>query len=57
MAVSLAELIITCLIVDWFFKKIKTPGLIGMLLIGIALGPYVLGVMDENSWRYRPTCD
>jgi NhaP-type Na+/H+ or K+/H+ antiporter len=48
MAVSLAELIITCLFVDWIFKKIKIPGLIGMLLIGIALGPYVLGVIDEN---------
>jgi NhaP-type Na+/H+ or K+/H+ antiporter len=48
MAVSLAELIITCLLVDWIFKKIKIPGLIGMLLIGIALGPFVLGVINEN---------
>jgi NhaP-type Na+/H+ or K+/H+ antiporter len=48
MAVSLAELIITCLFIDWIFKKIKIPGLIGMLLIGIALGPYVLGVIDDN---------
>jgi NhaP-type Na+/H+ or K+/H+ antiporter len=47
MAVSLAELIISCLLVDWIFKKIKIPGLIGMLLIGIALGPYVLGVIDK----------
>jgi NhaP-type Na+/H+ or K+/H+ antiporter len=48
MAVSLAELIITCLLVDWVFRKVKVPGLIGMLLVGIAFGPYVLGVVDEN---------
>ena len=48
MAVSLAELIITCLFVDWIFKKIKIPGLVGMLLIGIAFGPYILGIIDKN---------
>ena len=48
MAVSLAELVITCLIVDWLFKKIKLPGLVGMLIIGIILGPYALGLLDKN---------
>jgi len=48
MAVSLAELIITCLFVDWIFKKIKIPGLVGMLLIGIVFGPYILGIIDKN---------
>ncbi len=48
MAVSLAELIITCLFVDWVFKKIKIPGLVGMLLIGITFGPYILGMIDGN---------
>jgi len=48
MAVSLAELIITCLFIDWVFKKIKIPGLVGMLLIGIAFGPYILGIIDKN---------
>ena len=48
MAVSLAELVITCLVVDWLFKKIKMPGLVGMLLIGIIFGPYVLGLLDKH---------
>jgi len=48
MAVSLAELIIASLLVDWIFKKVKIPGLIGMLLIGIAFGPYVLGIINED---------
>ena len=48
MAVSLAELVITCLVIDWLFKKIKMPGLVGMLLVGIAFGPYVLGLLDEH---------
>ena len=48
MAVSLAELIITCFFVDWIFKKIKIPGLVGMLLIGIVFGPYILGIIDKN---------
>jgi NhaP-type Na+/H+ and K+/H+ antiporter len=34
--------------IDWIFKKIKIPALIGMLLIGIAFGPYTLGVIDNN---------
>jgi len=48
MAVSLAELIIASLLVDWIFKKVKIPGLIGMLLIGIGFGPYVLGIINED---------
>lgn len=42
MAVSLAEIIILCLLADWIFKKLKIPGLIGMLAVGALLGPAVL---------------
>ncbi len=48
MAVSLAELVIICLLVDWIFKKIKIPGLVGMLLIGILFGPYALGILSKD---------
>lgn len=48
MAISLAEIIILCLIADWIFKRFKIPGLIGMLAVGAALGPYALGVIDGN---------
>jgi NhaP-type Na+/H+ or K+/H+ antiporter len=48
MAVSLAEIIILCLIADWVFKRLKMPGLVGMLLVGIALGPSVLNTINPS---------
>jgi len=42
-AVSLAELIILGILADWAFRKFRIPGLVGMLLLGILMGPYVLG--------------
>jgi NhaP-type Na+/H+ or K+/H+ antiporter len=43
MIVSLAELIILSILVDWAFRKLNIPGLVGMLLLGVAFGPYALG--------------
>lgn len=40
---SLAELLILSLIVDWVFRKLAIPGLVGMLMLGVVFGPYVLG--------------
>lgn len=48
MAVSLAEILILCLIVDWFFKIVKIPGLVGMLFIGVVLGPSVLDAINPS---------
>jgi NhaP-type Na+/H+ or K+/H+ antiporter len=48
MAVSLAEIIILCLIADWIFKKLKMPGLIGMLIVGVVLGPSVLNLINPS---------
>ena len=42
MATTLAELILLGLLADWVFRKFSLPGLIGMLLLGVVLGPYVL---------------
>lgn len=47
-AVSLAEIIILCLIADLVFHKFKIPGLVGMLLVGVVLGPYALGLIDPK---------
>lgn len=46
MAVSLAELVILCLIAEWFLRRLGIPGLIGMLLVGMVLGPDGLDVLD-----------
>jgi NhaP-type Na+/H+ or K+/H+ antiporter len=45
MASTLAELILLGLLADWAFRKLGMPGLVGMLLLGVLVGPYVLDVM------------
>lgn len=48
MAVSLAEMILLGLLADWVFRKMRMPGLLGMLLLGIGFGPYVLDWMEPG---------
>ena len=48
MALSIAEIIILSLIADWLFSRAGIPGLVGMLLVGVCLGPHVLGVLDPD---------
>ncbi|RTZ99495.1 MAG: sodium:proton antiporter [Deltaproteobacteria bacterium] len=45
MAISLAVIIVLGLGADYIFRKMKIPGLVGMLLVGILSGPYVFGFM------------
>ncbi len=48
MAVSIAEIIILSIVADWAFRQIRVPGLIGILLVGILLGPQVLGQISPD---------
>ncbi|RLB09348.1 MAG: sodium:proton antiporter [Deltaproteobacteria bacterium] len=48
MAVSLALIIILGLSADYLFRKLKLPGLVGMLIVGILCGPYVFGLMQPE---------
>ena len=48
MAYSLAEVVILALILDWVLRKAHIPGLVGMLLIGVLFGPYVLNMLDPS---------
>ncbi len=48
MAISLAEIIILCLIADWAFKRFRVPGLIGMLGVGVILGPSALDAISPS---------
>jgi solute carrier family 9B (sodium/hydrogen exchanger), member 1/2 len=43
MIVGIAEFLILGFIVDWAFRKLNIPGLVGLLFLGVVLGPYVLG--------------
>ena len=45
MAISLAVIIILGLAADYLFRKMKVPGLVGMLVVGILSGPYVFSLM------------
>ena len=42
MAVSIAGIILLGLLVEWLLRRVRVPGLIGMLGVGILLGPGVL---------------
>jgi NhaP-type Na+/H+ or K+/H+ antiporter len=46
LAFSLAIIILLGLLSDHIFKRLKLPGLVGMLLVGVLLGPYVFNMMD-----------
>ena len=48
MIFSLAELLVLSLIVDWAFRKLTIPGLVGMLFLGIVFGPYALGLISRD---------
>ncbi|MFP4139481.1 MAG: cation:proton antiporter [Planctomycetota bacterium] len=54
MAVGIAEIIVLSLIADWVLRRIRIPGLIGMLLVGVVLGPYVLGYLDPDLLAIGP---
>lgn len=51
MTTSLAIILIFGLAANAIFKKIGLPGLLGMLLLGIVLGPYVLNWLDSDLLR------
>lgn len=46
MATSLALILLLGLLASVLFRKMRLPELLGMLLLGILLGPYVLDVID-----------
>ena len=48
MAFSIAEMILLGLLMDWLFRKMQMPGLLGMLLLGVLFGPYVLNLMEPG---------
>ncbi len=48
MLTSLALIFIVGMALAWIFEKVKLPRLIGMLLTGILLGPFVLNLLDPS---------
>lgn len=54
MAFSIAEILILCLLADWVARRFRMPGLIGMLLVGILLGPHVGNFLDPTLMAVSP---
>lgn len=48
MATSLAIIIILGLLANEIFRKMKLPGLLGMIIVGIIIGPYGLDWLSED---------
>ncbi len=48
MVVSIALIIILGLFSDYLLKKIRLPGLLGMLFVGILCGPYVFDILQSE---------
>ncbi len=48
MAIGIAEIILLGLLADWAARKIKLPGLIGLLFLGVLVGPYCLNSFKPN---------
>ena len=51
MAISLALIVVFGLAADIIFRKFKLPGLVGMLIVGVLVGPYVLGLMRPEMMQ------
>ncbi|GAA0123192.1 cation:proton antiporter [Clostridium faecium] len=48
MATSIALILLLGFIVNSIFNKIKLPGLLGMLILGVIIGPYGLNLLSDS---------
>ena len=48
MLLSISLILILGMFMGWICQKIKLPSLLGMLITGIVLGPYVLNLLDGS---------
>ncbi len=54
MATSIAIIILLAIIFNFIFEKMKLPGLLGMLILGIIIGPYGLNLIDGDLLKISP---
>lgn len=48
MLLSISLILLVGMSVGWICKKMKLPSLLGMLVTGIVLGPYMLNLLDDS---------
>ena len=54
MLLSISLILILGMSMVWICQKIKLPSLLGMLVTGVVLGPYVLNLLDESILGISP---
>ncbi|MEF2919274.1 MAG: cation:proton antiporter [Acutalibacteraceae bacterium] len=54
MLTSIALILLLGLLVSWSFSKIKLPGLLGMIIIGMLLGPHTFNLIDTSILNISP---
>ena len=53
MAASLAIILLLGLPVNKLFQKIRIPGLLGLLILGVIIGPYGLNWLQKDMINLR----
>ena len=48
MVLSVGLILVLGFIIGWLLTKIRMPGLVGMIIVGLVIGPYCLGLIDEK---------
>ncbi len=48
MLMGIAELVLLGLLFDWIFRKMRMPGLIGVILLGALAGPHALNLLNSE---------
>ena len=51
MATSLALILLLGLLAGGLFEKINLPGLLGMILVGVLIGPYGFSLLSDDMLR------
>lgn len=54
MLMSIALMLLSGMWMAWICKRVHLPGLLGMLLTGIVLGPYVWNLIDDSILNISP---
>lgn len=48
MLTSIAVILLLGLLIGWLFSKMRLPSLLGMVIVGIILGPHACNMIDES---------
>jgi NhaP-type Na+/H+ or K+/H+ antiporter len=51
LAVSMALLILLGLLFDYLFRRMRLPGLVGMLIVGMLCGPHVFNIIQPELFK------